>query len=122
MFTHKQAWRRQRNARSSERTNRFEANKIYESLKRSTSLPNFSSQAKQSLDYSAPLHHTMGDLTDKKKCVQFSDNSKVVLIPCRGEYEKHGLMPEIWWEPNDYSYFKASARLEVMDLLERYKG
>lgn len=64
----------------------------------------------------------MGNLARKDKVVSFSEKSKVVLIPCRGEYEKHGLLSEIWWEPDDYAYFKASAHLEVMDLLDNYKG
>lgn len=134
MFTHKQAWRRQRHGRSSERTIRFEAAQLHESMNRSQSLPNFSAHAKQSLDYSTPRFHTMGNLNsskdskntvseeNKKKKVSFSEKSKVVLIPSRGEYKKHGLANEIWWGVEDYVYFKASARLEVMDLLEKYDG
>lgn len=124
MFTHKQAWRRQRNARSSERTIRFEVAEIHSSLNRSTSLPNFSTHTKMftPLDKSAPRHRTMDDLSRKDRIVKFSENSKVVLIPCREEYASHGLAGEIWWEANDYAFFKASARLEVMDLLDRHKG
>jgi hypothetical protein len=56
------------------------------------------------------------------KKVKFSDKSKVILIPSRGEYAKHGLASDIWWGVEDYVYFKASARLEVMDLLDKYNG
>ena len=102
-------------------------------MNRSQSLPNFSAHAKKSLDYSTPRYHTMGNLSSKEskskvnndnkmKKVKFSDKSKVVLIPSRGEYAKHGLASDIWWGVEDYVYFKASARLEVMDLLDKYNG
>ena len=117
MLTHKQAWRRQKRSRSADRNLQFDAMKLQESLPRSISLPNFCMN-KKPLDC-APKYHTTGSLN---RTVRFSDNSNVVLIPCRDEYKKHGLLHEIWWEPDDYTYFKASARLEVMDLLEKFGG
>mmetsp|Transcript_22593 Transcript_22593/g.38260 ORF Transcript_22593/g.38260 Transcript_22593/m.38260 type:complete len:257 (+) Transcript_22593:116-886(+) len=124
MMTHKQAWRRQRHSRNSDRTIRFEAAKLHESMNRSRSLPNFSAHAKQSLDHATPRFHTMGNLSNNEdnKGVKFSEKSKVVLIPSRGEYAKHDLLNDIWWNAEDYNYFKASARLEVLDLLDRFKG
>ena len=121
MLTHKQAWRRQKRSHSFDRALLFDALKLDDSLRRSSSLPNMRSRI--------PFRHsrrhlTTGDLEEdcSNRAVKFCDNSKVVLIPSRDEYKKHGLASDIWWEPDDYNYFKASARLEVMDLLEKYGG
>jgi len=100
------------------------------SCSRSSSLPNLSSHY-NSLQHSTPRHHTMDNfqislknnmLLAKRKSVKFSDKTKVVLVPCRDEYKNHNLNSLIWWERSDYDFFKTSAKMEVVELLEKYSG
>lgn len=152
MFTHKQAWRRQRRSEQSLRS-QMRSLQVY----RSQSLPDLRLLS-SSESASSPRHHSMMQLSSPKdspsqndfdtndhrrhsqgannslsgtksakrgkckKSVSFSDSSRVVLVPSRAEYEKHGLLQDVWWDPEDYQNFKSSARMEIMEMLDEYKG
>eukprot|EP00603_Paraphysomonas_imperforata_P007730 CAMPEP_0114440168 /NCGR_PEP_ID=MMETSP0103-20121206/15618_1 /TAXON_ID=37642 ORGANISM="Paraphysomonas imperforata, Strain PA2" /NCGR_SAMPLE_ID=MMETSP0103 /ASSEMBLY_ACC=CAM_ASM_000201 /LENGTH=161 /DNA_ID=CAMNT_0001611039 /DNA_START=71 /DNA_END=556 /DNA_ORIENTATION=- len=64
----------------------------------------------------------LGVVARKGKTVSFNIRSKVVLIPTRQEYQKHDLASDMWWHREDYSCFKAMARLEVLDILHKHNG
>jgi hypothetical protein len=60
--------------------------------------------------------------TTNTKQVRFSENCRVVLIPCLKEYRSLGLHLDMWWEPKDYRLFKLSASQEVSNFLNSFGG
>jgi len=61
------------------------------------------------------------DAYDGTKSVKFSNQLKLVLIPCREEHHKAGLVPALWWSSTDYLNFQASAHSEIR-LLASFEG
>jgi hypothetical protein len=57
----------------------------------------------------------------KHKCrprsLSFNDRLKVVLIPSRKDYQSCGLLDVMWWQPEDYVYFKDDAKAEVFEVM-----
>lgn len=48
--------------------------------------------------------------------VVFNNSLRVILIPCRQEYEAAGLKSVLWWAVSDYSNFQKSASAEIISL------
>lgn len=110
MFTRKQRLRRQINSERHLRPNL----ERHPEIARALSLPDhLSSDATKT---------PADDEPKEKKHIHFGDSTRVVLVPCRAEYEQHGVADDIWWTAEDYVYFKMSARLEMLECIDEYNG
>ena len=54
----------------------------------------------------------------RQRSLSFCDRLKVVLIPSREDYQSCGLLDAMWWQPEDYVYFKDDAKAEVFDVMK----
>jgi len=137
LLTRKQSWRKQ-----SKNVNRKEHDFLYqegasddslgEHPTRSTSEPSVNglSNISQLGRIWATTGNLMGNGVKKpasvkgKRRVSFQPLVRVVLIPSRDEYAHAKLLPILWWEDSDYSFFKSSAVCELKTLMlsRRFKS
>jgi hypothetical protein len=54
-----------------------------------------------------------------KPIISFSNQLRVILIPCRQEYHACGIHQELWWQAPDYLQFKNDAVNEVSMAMSR---
>lgn len=51
--------------------------------------------------------------------VSWGKKVRVVLVPCRNDYHAGGVAEDLWWQSNDYTYFKDDAKAEVFEVMKQ---
>jgi hypothetical protein len=124
MLTRAQTWRRQKH-----RDPRLDSTQSSSHILRRSRvsendlLANASEQSllsRESRALSAP--QLRGLASDGKRKVRFSDTKRVVLVPTRHEYHKHGIHEDIWWEMESLRSFKACAKQELLQWIKKCGG
>jgi hypothetical protein len=127
MYTHKQQWRRARSRLSL----RKKCSQIVYEQQQAANQPEFRRAASDSAvpNFNVPSlckrlrRYTEPNLSDSnqipKRGVHFSDENRVVLVPSRKEYIRRGVSKDVWYDSDDYSAFKISARDEIIDYLKQ---
>ena len=89
----------------------------------SSSLDSFGKDELIDVENSIPFKEKSSPTTKQTVCrnkkVSFNKKVRVILIPTKAELKAAGVSVDIWWQPDDYEWMKASSAEELSKIMKQ---